>query len=528
MSEISIDELRKRASEQKVDSRAGLSEDPLQATLRRQAEEEKAKQKADLEAYNELRARDGREYEYEVAGFNIGDSIMRRAHTLDDNARAMQQSLSDDMIEKEISDVNENTEEKEDETMSFEDNNESNEFDDIVEADVEQEPLFEKENKEPTKVVPITEHAKKVDNEDLPSQSDLDIDDEDLLDISEENTSNEVTDEEMDELKKQIKEKLSGNNGTTGFTVVSKAVSLNAALAECTNSQNAVDWPLLSAGRNITMRPFSGAEIDSLNKGNSGRNSFNTLKDIYRTIYDHIISEKPDFEQWLKVTSFMDLDHIYMAIYKASFLGANYIPYNCTSETCNHVFLSDNIDIMDMCKFKDEAAKKRFMDIYENSDTISAEDSKLYKTTIVQVSPKIAIGFREPSIYNTVFENSILDQAFINKYTKLLTMMVYIDNIYIIKDGQAMPIAYKVDKQSAAKTAKYRIATYAKIIKTLSSDAYNSVIATIAAINDLGDSVQYVIPEYTCPKCHHTISEEVRPALQLLFSRHQLNLLSQQ
>ena len=450
---------------------------------------------------------------------------MRRAHTIDNNGSALSEQLAEERLEEEI-----NSKEDVDDQINDVDNFDDD-LSDSIDTDYSEDDLDkdDKKNKE-----------ENIDNNTLPSQEELDIDDEDLDDIDLDEDDDEFDDEddelseqEIADLREAIKDKLKLDIpvNTSGEAKISanKTISLNDVLSMQTSNANVIDYPLMSAGRCVSMREFSGTEIESLNQGASGRNRFNTLKTIYHTLYDHIVdNNKPEFDKWLKVTSFMDIEHLYMAAYKASFNGANYIPFNCTNDKCNHVFLSDNIEIEDMIKFKDDAAKKKFYDILENSDTISKEDACLYKTKIVPVSPTIAIGFREPSIYNTIFENSVLDQNFINKYTRLLTMMVYIDNIYVIQNGEYIPVRCRVDRHSLAKTAKIRIVTYSKIIRTLPSDSYNNILAEIAKINDLGDEVKYQLPEITCPKCGQTIEATEQTPTQLLFSRHQLNLLSQE
>lgn len=517
----SIDDLKRTSEPEEVkDNTEEIEEqDPyVRAALERQKAAEDAQKAAEEEAIKRKRMEDGREYEYEVNGINIGDAIMRRARTLDRNGSALSKQIEEEELEEEIGDddiLNEEDASIEDELSDSMLNAAKEDIEDeIAEAEAEEES-------------------------DLPvDPSDLTIDDDDLLDLDfdddtiADSDDDDISEEEMDNLRDQIKEKLAvkapvGEDGS--IKVSNRVVSLSEVLNQQKSSAPVVDYPLMSAGRCVSMRAFTGTDIDALNRGTSGRNRFKTMKEIYHTIYDHIEDpNKPDFDKWLKVTSFMDIEHLYMAAYKASFHGANYIPFNCTNNECNHVFLSDDIDIEDyMIKFKDEAAKKKFFDILNNNDTVSKEDACLYETKIVPISKTIAIGFREPSIYNTIFENSVLDQKFIDKYTKLLTMMVYIDNVYLIRGNEYIPVSCKKDKNSIAKTAKYRIVTYSKIISTLSSDDYNNILAEIAKINDLGDEVKYQLPEITCPKCGQTIAAEEQSATQLLFSRHQLNLLSQ-
>ena len=503
-----------------------ISEDDLiKSAIEKENEEKLKEEQRAIDAKNLERKADGREYEYEVEGFNIGDAIMRRAHTIDNNGSALSEQLAEERLEEEI-----NSKEDVDDQINDVDNFDDD-LSDSIDTDYSEDDLDkdDKKNKE-----------ENIDNNTLPSQEELDIDDEDIDDIDLDEDDDEFDDEddelseqEIADLREAIKDKLKLDIpvNTSGEAKISanKTISLNDVLSMQTSNANVIDYPLMSAGRCVSMREFSGTEIESLNQGASGRNRFNTLKTIYHTLYDHIVdNNKPEFDKWLKVTSFMDIEHLYMAAYKASFNGANYIPFNCTNDKCNHVFLSDNIEIEDMIKFKDDTAKKKFYDILENSDTISKEDACLYKTKIVPVSPTIAIGFREPSIYNTIFENSVLDQNFINKYTRLLTMMVYIDNIYVIQNGEYIPVRCRVDRHSLAKTAKIRIVTYSKIIRTLPSDSYNNILAEIAKINDLGDEVKYQLPEITCPKCGQTIEATEQTPTQLLFSRHQLNLLSQE
>ena len=511
----SIDDLQSTAVEETAETKEPVAENKyVQAAIDRAAKKEE-EEKAAAEAYKEEERRlDGREYEYEVEGFNIGDAIVRRARTLDTNGQELSDALLQEDIEADIEKSELDTDEE-----SFEDElSDSLGMNDTDEDDIDD----------------VVEDNK--DESSLPSMDELDLDDEDFdfdldeIDKVEEDEDDQLSDEEMKGLRDAIKEKLKVQPVGDGTIKVSqKAVSLSTVLSQQNSSANVVDYPLMSAGRNVSMREFSGTEIDNLNRGASGRNRFNTLKEIYHSIWDHIVdANKPDFETWLKVTSFMDIDHYYMAIYKASFHGANYIPFNCTNDKCNHIFLSDDIEIEDMIKFKDDNAKKKFHKILEGSDTVSKENACLYETKIVPISKNISIGFREPSIYNTIFENSVLSEKFINKYTKLLTMMVYIDNIYLNMNGEACPVYCKKDKNSIAKTTQYRIATFAKIIKTLSSDEYNNILAEITKINDLGDEVKYQLPEITCPKCGETIKAVEQSATQLLFSRHQLNLLSQE
>ena len=533
-----------------------VAERNMQAAIER-AEEMEAEAKAAQERAEAERKNDGRKYDLEVEGFNIGDSLVRRMEFLNEKAAEAQDAIADEDLEAEVDEVeseddtdeiNEiNTAEEQeeaDEDLDDEFDFGDDETDDDFGVDSDPEPVPAEKPEDVQRAEKALEGIAKTaapveddDNEEealsekpLPSQGETMIDDEDIDDLDLDDTSSDddemnVSEEELEQLRDDIRFKISGNLPSADqIQIEDKPVSVNRLLAVDTTNQNAADWPMMNAGVCVSMSRFSGPEIEALNQTITPRNRFNTMKDIYRSLYNHIVSEKPSFEKWLKTTSYMDINHIFMAAYKASFHGANYIPLNCYN--CDHVFLTEDMDIEEtMVHFKNDEAKKRFYDIKNSTGTVIARD----KTKLVVLSNTVAVTLRDPSIYNTVFENAVLDQKFMDKYEKLLTMMVYIDKMYMIdKTGKARPIAVKEDKHSLAKTCKYRIATYAKVINSLPSDGYSTLIAEIAKMNEADDEVVYQLPEVKCPKCGETIEAEIQGAQKLLFNRHRLNLLTAQ
>lgn len=448
-------------------------------------------------------------------GFDFGQSINRRRGLITEKVRAIQEEVLDEEIEKDISDEDDYSEDDV-ENISFDDDED---FD--FEGDEEDHAPAPKKETKAIKEEVKPKKAKVVNIKEV-QQDSLFMDDEDFSDIDDMDDNSETAEEEdeLAGLKLSITSKLQTVEkelDVTGFTVAKTPISVNNILRESVD-EDTFDWALMSSGNPVAMKSFSGTEIEDLAGGNS-RNRLNNMKTVYRTIYNHIVAvDKPSFESWLRATSFMDIPHLYMAIYKASFNNANYIPYTCSNNKCNHIFLSDDVDIMEMVKFKDDIAEEKFNTILNDSGIVSP----VYETRIVPITNKIAIGFREPSIYNTIFENVILDQKFVDKYEALLGIMVYIDDIYYIKDGQFVPTALKKDVGNLAKTTKYRISAYTKIINTLPSDSFIKIRSIIANINDLGEEVQYQLPEVICPKCSHHIAAMTGEPEEMLFNRHQL------
>ena len=104
-----------------------------------------------------------------------------------------------------------------------------------------------------------------------------------------------------------------------------------------------------------------------------------------------------------------------------------------------------------------------------------SKDVGLYKSKIEQIWGPIGIKFREPSIYDTVFEQSVLDESFVSKYRDLIRLLVYIDSIYLLSDGEWHPVTYANSPDDMEKTTKTKIVTYSKIINGLPSDAYQKI-----------------------------------------------------
>ena len=360
------------------------------------------------------------------------------------------------------------------------------------------------------------------------------FDDEDKDDDSETVTTVDAetglkmeTDEEIRErFKNSIREKIKPVTAAfdiSTYTIANKVVSFNNAVQASTNRYRSVKWALMRSGRPITMRSFKSTELDAMNNGANTDSRYMTVKKQYSILYNHIMDPKPKtVEEWAKVHSFLDLEHIWFAVYRACFEGANYIPRDCAdTKTCRNTFLSDNIPIMDMVKFESDGAKRKFFKILNDE---SKNENSLYISEMVPISDSYAVTMREPSIYNIVFETALLDEEFLDKHQDLISVLAYIDKIYRIDHAnhQLIPIETPLFQNNVTKTYKGRIKTYSKVIDTLTSDQYRYIITMIDNINKRGNEVQYIYPSMTCPKCNTTIAETIRNPQTMVFLRHQL------
>jgi len=354
---------------------------------------------------------------------------------------------------------------------------------------------------------------------------------EDDLEVEDSLDPTKETDEQIQErFKKSVIEKIKPVTKAfdiSTFSVANKKIPFSNATKAATTHFRSAKWALMSSGRPITMRSFKSTELDALSTNDQSLNRYMNAKKMYGIIFEHIMDPKPKtVEDWAKVNSFLDLDHIWFAIYRACFEGSNYIPTDCIdTEKCRNVFLSDNTPIKDCIKFKDDNAKKKFNKIINSESNVT---SLMYTSEITPVSDDYAIAFREPSIYNIVFESALLDEAFVSKHRDLVSIIAYIDKIYRINHEtqtlEEIDLPYFAD--NAGKTFKTKVVNYAKIINTLNSDQYRFILTIIDHINKRGDELTYIYPEMTCPKCGSTVPERPVNAQQMVFLRHQLVALA--
>lgn len=311
----------------------------------------------------------------------------------------------------------------------------------------------------------------------------------------------------------------------SSFTVVKKPVT-NVMPFFKPNKAKVAKWVLPTQKATIFMKEFSGSELEKLREYSEDRNSVDALNRRFHMIYDHIASARPSsFEQWLKITPYRDVDHYFFAIYIASFNGANFLPEDCINTRCKKTFLTDDIKIMDMVKFENSKAKEEFSKLYKSE--ASPVTNGLFVSEVVPLSESVAIGFREPSIYN-VFELASLDDATRRKYSSIIDYIPYIDELYVINQEthELIPVGYKKYTNNAVKTVQSKIQKYEKIFNTLSVDEFGPVKAYVRDIIAMNPGMYYVYPSVECPQCHTMTEEQRTSAEELVFTRYQLGALT--
>lgn len=354
-----------------------------------------------------------------------------------------------------------------------------------------------------------------------------DDDEDDATETNDDGTVDQSDEEILEDLKKEVKSKITMTAGSvdlTKFTISTKAANAQKLMkAIVKNNLKVADWVLLSAERPISVSALSGSDILKMNPQNSTRNRLNTLNDMYRTVYEHIVDgNKPSYEVWLRQTKFVDIPHLQFALYKATFANSNYVAYTCPNDKCKHIFIQD-VPFDSMVKYADDGVRKKVQDILRLDTTTKNNDS--YKSDLVQISANYAFSIRTPSIYSLIIETASLPDDFLNKHSDFIDMISYIDNIYYIDmaSQQLRPIDTKPDPNNQTRTAARRVKIFHDIIKSLSSEEFYRLRMTINEYGDDKEEITYVVPGTKCPKCGTEIPEDdTLSPNDMLFQRHQL------
>ena len=395
-------------------------------------------------------------------------------------------------------------------------------------VDVKVTKLPEPESEDEDEVKPITIKRTAV-NEFSYDENELesDLDERSPEDISQENQKKQ--EEEMNTLVEGLKTAAKDTiiNSAKGidlsqFQIAQRGVKASTVILKDTTDRPVADWVLYNSGHPISMSGLTGPELIKLDPENSTRNRRNTLNDIYKIIYDHVVdAHKPPFETWMKQTKYSDLDHIYFALYMATFNGSNFVSYQCPD--CHKVFIK-SVKFEDMVVYKDEDTKKRVHEILDMNTDVGVVD---YDVDLIAASNKYVFGMRTPSLYTVAVETAGLPDSIVEKYSDLIDTITYIDSVYTIDyvNKSLIPVIIPSVKNDPVKSSIKRIKTLYDILRKLSSDEFYVLRGYIAKKVDESVELSYKIPGTRCPEaeCDKEIPDnDETSASAMLFTRHHL------
>ena len=349
----------------------------------------------------------------------------------------------------------------------------------------------------------------------------LDEDKEEAERIKEEKQQQRNMEEFARVLRQQLDEVGERKPDISKFRVRKRPVAFTKVLSKPVERKY-YEWGLFATGVSISMTPLSAIEMDEINPYTDSANDIGKARTVFSTLYKHLAPEcrNMDMEAWLKLLNYQDLNHLFFALYNANFSTSNIIPFSCPK--CKH-FYTEKRPIIDMVKFETEADKETF------NKTIAKDPSlpPTFEEEIYVANGDYAFGIVIPKIYNSMFEERLLNEGFREKYAGIINISHCISTVYEIDEDneELIPIQFNTAPNDIVKTYKYRIQGIYKILSKLSAYEFKELQSHIAKYleeNSKDINISYQVPAATCPKCGAEIEAIPMNAQELVFTRHRL------
>ena len=375
--------------------------------------------------------------------------------------------------------------------------------------------------------------------EDIFGLSEIDDEDEDILDELSESSDDDDTDlaeaavemtedeikEDRERLLNDIKTRISGELLDISNLKIGKPVSIARSGVIGSNVKATIEFPLSQANKVVILQGLDGSDIDTIIMNiDDFQKSLSAADAICRVIYNAIKNDnKPSYQTWLNVTPWSEALAILNGLYYPTYKDANFFPMSCTNTGCNNAFLTDDINIQEMFDFDTEDDRKMFYDTLRTHDL---DISTGIKTNLYPITENLVAEISNPSIFSVYFEPHIIGEKATRKYSNDLNVLQIVKAFYSYspKDGELHQIIYKEEAGNTAKTTRYKYNTHFQVISSLSPDKRNYLKAIVKDAVKSNETVKFKIPEQTCPKCGTVIPASTRSGIELLLEHHQLTL----
>ena len=349
----------------------------------------------------------------------------------------------------------------------------------------------------------------------------LDEDKEEAERIKEEKQQQRNMEEFARVLRQQLDEVGERKPDISKFRVRKRPVAFTKVLSKPVEKKY-YEWGLFATGVSISITPLSAIEMDEINPYTDSANDIGKARTVFSTLYKHLAPEcrTMDMEAWLKLLNYQDLNHLFFALYNANFSTSNIIPFSCPK--CKH-FYTEKRPIIDMVKFDTEADKETFNKIIAKDPSFPPT----FEEEIYVANGDYAFGIVIPKIYNSMFEERLLNEGFREKYAGIINISHCISTVYEIDEDneELIPIQFNTAPNDIVKTYKYRIQGIYKILSKLSAYEFKELQSHIAKYleeNSKDINISYQVPAATCPKCGAEIEAIPMNAQELVFTRHRL------
>lgn len=249
------------------------------------------------------------------------------------------------------------------------------------------------------------------------------------------------------------------------------------------------------SGYTADMSGLTLAEKNAIN--NSNGDIFQMRQRLYKTVYNKIHSmsiPKPDFNNWLKITSFNDLSTLLFGIYCQTFIDNN--EFDITCGKCEKT-TSVTIDNQSLVEVRDRATYEKRDEIISSIKTgeelVAA--SIVHKDERVMLNDsKIIVDVSTPSLHDHLALLKVSNQQTLQEYADAFSAMLFISHMYMLDVGQTY---------NTGRATYYEVSDKAKLLNILLKLSSRDGEQLENAIEEkLGKyKIDYEIHNVTCSHC---------------------------
>jgi len=249
------------------------------------------------------------------------------------------------------------------------------------------------------------------------------------------------------------------------------------------------------SGYTANMSGLTLAEKNAIN--NSDGDIFQMRQKLYKTVYNKIQSmsiPKPDFNNWLKITSFNDLSTLLFGIYCQTFIDNNEFDITCGKCNKNTSVIVNNqslIEVRDRATY--EKRDEIIGSIKSGEELVAA--SIVHKDERVMLNDsKIIVDVSTPSLHDHLALLKVSNQKTLQEYADAFSAMLFISHMYMLDLNQTY---------STGKATYYEVTDKARLLNILLKLSNKDGEQLENAIEEkLGKyKIDYEIHNVTCSHC---------------------------
>jgi len=191
------------------------------------------------------------------------------------------------------------------------------------------------------------------------------------------------------------------------------------------------------SGYTANMSGLTLAEKNAIN--NSDGDIFQMRQKLYQTVYKKIHSmsiPKPDYNNWLKITSFNDLSTLLFGIYCQTFIDNNEFDITCGKCGKNTSVVVNNKTLIEVRDRKTYEKRDEIISSIKTGEELVAASIVHKDERVMLNDSKIIVDVSTPSLHDHLALLKISNQKTLQEYADAFSAMLFISHMYMLDLNQ--------------------------------------------------------------------------------------------